>query len=128
MNKSLNFFRNRHHRFIKSKGNRRRRISPTSWNGEFFVGAQSAGGSTYDIYVWKWKEGQNPTFMYSYEYQERLFPTAFFVWKNYLVLIPNPTVGCCDQTSVIRTYDLNENMKLVGSYDFPTRGKLRRYV
>ena len=45
-----------------------------------------------DIFVWGWKECQNPRYLYSYDmsklYPTGLFPTAFFLWKKYLVLMP----------------------------------------
>jgi len=63
-------------------------------------------------------------------YPQGLFPTAFFLWKHYLVLMPDTGYLRDDLvfTSMIRVHDLNDNMKLVGSYDFPEKGSQRRYI
>ena len=87
-----------------------------------------------DLFVWKWMECQNPKFLYNFDlfelYPQGLFPTAFFLWKHYLVLMPDTGYVRENQvfTSMIRVHDLNDNMKLVGSYDFPEQSSTRRYV
>ena len=79
-------------------------------------------------------ECQNPKFLYNFDlfemYPQGLFPTAFFLWKHYLVLMPDTGYVRENQvfTSMIRVHDLNDNMKLVGSYDFPEQSSTRRYV
>ena len=65
-----------------------------------------------------------------HQYPRGFFPTAFFLWKHYFVLMPD-TAGFEENltplTSMIRIHDLKDNMELVGSYDFPENSTLRRY-
>ncbi len=72
--------------------------------------------------------------MYCYDlldlYPRGLFLTAFFLYKHYLVLMPDPGNAHEDAvfTSMIRVHDLTDNMKLVGSYDFPLDQERRRHM
>ena len=63
-------------------------------------------------------------------YFQGLFPTAFFLWKHYLVLMPDTGYFRDEMilTSMIRVHDLKDNMKLVGRYDFPQEGQKRRHL
>ena len=83
------------------------------------------------LYVWKWTELQNPEFLYRLNIDNlnpaRFFHTAFFIWKNYLVLMPDATTGDRTFTSIIRVYDMNLNTKLVGSYDLPEQRTQRKF-
>ena len=62
-------------------------------------------------------------------YPQGLFPTAFFLWKHYLVLMPDTGYVREDMilSSMIRVHNLKDNMKLVGSFDFPADSNQRRY-
>ena len=65
------------------------------------------------------------------EYPTGLFPTAFFLWQSYLVLMPDTRHSGESQAlrSVIRVHDLsNKRMQLVGSYDFPEDSPMRRHI
>ena len=86
-----------------------------------------------DIFVWRWSECQAPSFLYSFDlsslYPTGLFPTSFFLWKHYFVLMPEN--GHLKQKkqllrSMIRVHDLEDDFKLVGSYDFPEDGPRRQ--
>ena len=72
--------------------------------------------------------------MYNYDlfdlYPHGLFPTAFFLWKHYLVMMPDTGYVREDLvlTSMIRIHDLTDGMKLVGSYDFPLHDSRRRFL
>ena len=105
------------------------------WNEDFLVAVQFSQRQEFnDLYVWKWKECQQPEFLYNYDlygqYPQGLFPTAFFLWKHYLVLMPDTGYVREDMilTSMIRVHDLKDNMKLVGRYDFPQESSQRRYL
>lgn len=102
------------------------------WNEEFLVAIQHKMDHSFnDIFVWKWKECQNPEFMYSFDlrplYPTGLFPTAFFLHKNFLVMMPETGYIREEKKlrSMIRVHDLSDNMALVGSYDFPENGYRR---
>ena len=109
------------------------------WNEQYFIAIQQgvAGSQLFhDIFVWQWEECQKPKYLYSYnlqnEYPTGLFPTAFFLWKSYLVLIPETRHATYGRKlrSMIRVHDLSneKRMELVGSYDFPESSALRRHV
>ena len=77
-------------------------------------------------------EYQNPKYLYTINFIET-YPngfsdTAFFLWKNFLVLMPDIVVWTEGQsfTSMIRVHDLDDNLKLVGSYDFPENSFQKR--
>ena len=109
------------------------------WNEEYFIAIQQGFGEIegfHDVFVWKWEECQKPRFFYSYSFQQEypsgLFPTAFFLWQSYLVLMPETRISRESQSlrSMIRVHDLSseKRMELVGSYDFPDSSPMRRYV
>lgn len=105
------------------------------WNEDYLLLiSQSRVNRFMDVFVWSWKECQNPVFLYSKDlysqYPTGLFPTAFFVSKSYFVLMPNPVVdgGLETVRSMIRVHDISDNMKLVGQYDFPDIKGRRRHV
>lgn len=88
-----------------------------------------------DIFVWKWNECQSPSFLYSFDlsplYPTGLFPTSFFLWKKYFVLMPEN--GHLKQSkhllkSMIRVHDLEDQFSLVGSFDLPEDGPSRHAV
>ena len=77
-------------------------------------------------------EYQNPEYLYTINFIET-YPNGFhvtglFLWKRYLVLMPDIVVWTEGQsfTSMIRVHDLDDNLKLVGSYDFPEKSPQRR--
>ena len=89
-------------------------------------------GHCNNIYVWKWMEYQNPKYLYTIDFI-KTYPTnishyALFLWKRYLVLMPDTVVWTEGQsfTSMIRVHDLDDNLKLVGSYDFPEKSPEKR--
>lgn len=125
--------RSRHRGCPKADQKRRVRVQ-RYWNEDYLVVIQHTLSHTFnDIFVWKWEECQNPVFQYSHSltplYPTGLFPTAFFLWGKYLVLMPE-TAGYIPEerslTSMIRTHDLSENFRLTGQYDFPEDGPRRR--
>ena len=103
------------------------------WNEEFLVVLQHDTQYQFnDIFVWGWRECQNPRFLYSKNlmslYPTGLFPTSFFLHKTYLVLMPD-TAGISSSTtftSMIRVHDLSSDLALVGSYSLPEDGPARR--
>jgi len=104
------------------------------WNEDYLIAIQHTVNHAFnDIFVWSWNECQNPSFLYSHDlsstYPTGLFPTSFFLWKRYLVLMPE--TGYIQEerqlTSMIRVHDLSRNFELVGKYDFPENG-LRRHL
>ena len=132
------FYRSEHRGNNFNRPERRVRIH-RYWNENYFIAVQqSTGGigSFHDVFVWSWEECQKPRFLYSHslhkEYPTGLFPTAFFLWQSYLVLIPDTRPSGASQAlrSVIRVHDLsNQNrMQLVGSYDFPEDSPMRRHI
>ena len=130
----MSFSRSYHRHSPKAKDPRRRVRIHRYWNEDFLVAVQFSQRQFNDLFVWKWMECQNPKFLYNFDlfelYPQGLFPTAFFLWKHYLVLMPDTGYVRENQvfTSMIRVHDLNDNMKLVGSYDFPEQSSTRRYV
>ena len=126
--------RSYHKHSLKAKDPKRRVRINRYWNDDFLVAVQYSRHVRFnELYIWKWKEGQQPEFMYSYDmynqYPRGLYPTAFFLWKHYLVLMPDACSaqeGLDPLTSMIRIHDLKDQMKLVGSYDFPQESRLRR--
>jgi len=99
----------------------------------------AVGDGINDIFVWEWNECQNPEFKYvhsMYEmYPEGLSPMQFFLWKKYLVLMPNAGTGNGGLNghggtdllrALVRVHDLSDNMALVGRYDLPENSKKRR--
>ena len=126
--------RSYHKHSRKAKDPKRRVRINRYWNEDFLVAVQYSRHVRFnELYIWKWKDGQQPEFMYSFDMYEQyprgLYPTAFFLWKHYLVLMPD---ACSAQEdldpliSMIRIHDLKDHMKLVGSYDFPQESRLRR--
>lgn len=105
------------------------------WNEEYLVVIQHAfSHNINDIFVWQWEECQNPVFRYSHSlghlYPTGLFPTAFFLWDKYLVMMPETSnLGFINEerkvSSMIRTHDLSDNFRLTGQYDFPEDGPRR---
>ena len=103
------------------------------WNEEFPIVIQHKPNHEFnDVFVWGWEECQNPRFLYSYNlkpiYPTGLFPTSFFLYKKYLVLMPDTTSRDRDRSfqSMIRTHDIsNQQFDLVGSYDRPEDSKAR---
>ena len=95
--KKTHFFlnsRSYHRRSRKAKDPRRRVRIHRYWNEDFLVAVQYSRHLRFnELYVWKWKECQQPEFMYNFDlydqYPRGLFPTAFFLWKHYLVLMPD---------------------------------------
>jgi len=137
MTKDTSFreLRSYHRHSPKAKDPRRRVRIHRYWNEDFLVAVQFSQRQEFnDLYVWKWKECQQPEFLYNYDlygqYPQGLFPTAFFLWKHYLVLMPDTGYVREDMilTSMIRVHDLKDNMKLVGRYDFPQESSQRRYL
>ncbi len=77
-------------------------------------------------------------------YPGGVFPTAFFLHRSYLVLMPDPVFprgppGAGQQQqhnannqetqkAMIRVHDLSRDLELVGSYDFPRESRYRRHV
>ncbi len=68
-------------------------------------------------------------------YPGGVFPTAFFLHRSYLVLMPDPVWSDLhnrpdnsgsNQRAMIRVHDLANNMELVGKYDFPENSPYRR--
>ena len=105
------------------------------WNEDFLIVIQHNVNHTFnDIFVWKWKECQKPQFLFSYDllplYPSGLFPTSFFLYKNFMVLMPETGYQKTKRefTSMIRVHDLDDGFKLVGSYDFPEDGNIRRHL
>jgi len=105
------------------------------WNEEFLIVIQhNINHSFNDIFVWKWKECQNPQFLYSHDllplYPTGLFPTSFFLYKNFLVLMPETgySQNKREFTSMIRVHDLSDGFRLVGQYDFPEDGRTKRLL
>ena len=106
-----------------------------NFSEEYFVTIETDKSNTQyfnsHLYVWKWTELQNPEFLYRQNIDDlnpaRFFHTAFFIWKQYLVLMPDAVTRDSIFTSIIRVYDLNLNTKLVGSYDLPEQRSQRRY-
>ena len=104
------------------------------WNENYLVAIQhNISHSFNDIFVWRWSECQAPKFLYSFDlsslYPAGLFPTSFFLWKHYFVLMPEN--GHLKQKkqllrSMIRVHDLEDDFRLVGSYDFPEDGPRRQ--
>ena len=104
------------------------------WNEDYLVVIQhNVSHSFNDIFVWRWSECQAPRFLSSYDlsslYPSGLFPTSFFLWKHYFVLMPEN--GHLKQKkqelrSMIRVHDLEDDFRLVGSYDFPEDGPRRQ--
>jgi len=122
------------HRNSPFNDHRRRVRIHRYWNEDFLIAIQHTVNHAFnDIFVWSWNECQNPSFLYSYDlstaYPTGLFPTSFFLWKQYLVLMPE--TGYIQEErelrSMIRVHDLARNFELVGKYDFPERG-LRRQL
>jgi len=136
MNKNTSYreLRSYHRHSQKAKDPRRRVRIHRYWNEDFLVAVQFSQRQFNDLFVWKWMECQNPKFLYNFDlfelYPQGLFPTAFFLWKHYLVLMPDTGYVRENQvfTSMIRVHDLNDNMKLVGSYDFPEQSSTRRFI
>ena len=134
MTKDTSFreLRSFHRHCSKAKDPRRRVRIHKDWNDDFLVVVQFGQRQFNDLYVWKWERCRKPKFLYNHdffqEYPNGLFPTAFFLWKNYLVLMPDTGYMLEDRllTSMIRAHDLNDNMKLIGSYDFPQDSPFRR--
>ena len=111
--------------------NRRRVRINRYWNEDFLIVIQHNVSHTFnDIFVWSWKECQDPQFLYSHDmlklYPTGLFPTSFYLWKNFMVLMPETgyIANARTFTSMIRVHDLDKGFDLVGSYDFPEDGKL----
>ena len=105
------------------------------WNEDYLIVIQHNIKHTFnDMFVWKWKECQKPEFLYSYDllplYPTGLFPTSFFLYKNFLVLMPETAFNKTKRhfTSMIRVHDLSDNFKLVGSFDFPEEERTRRHL
>ena len=101
-------YRAGHRHSLKAKDPSRRVRIHRYWNEDFLVAVQFSQRQFNDLYVWKWNECQNPEFLYNYDlyplYPRGLFPTAFFLWKHYLVLMPDTAYIHEDQilTSMIR--------------------------
>ena len=114
------------------EGRRRVRIN-RYWNEDYLVVLQHDSQHNFnDIFVWAWKECQQPRFLYSKDmmplYPTGLFPTAFFLYKQFLVLMPD-TAGISSTstfTSMIRVHDLTSDLALVGSYSLPENSSARR--
>ena len=132
------YYRSEHRGSTFNRPERRVRIH-RYWNEDYFIAIQQGvggGGSFHEVFVWRWEECQKPRYLYSYslqkEYPTGLFPTAFFLWQSYLVLMPDTRHSRESQKlrSVIRVHDLSKErrMQLVGSFDFPESSPMRRYV
>ena len=102
------------------------------WNEDYLVVmSYDCSEGFNNLFVYSWKECQNPKFEYTYNmqtlYPYGLFPTAFFLHKHYLVLMPhavNQSILYGEEVmmstvQMVRCHDLKQNMKLVGSFDFP---------
>ena len=86
--------RSYHKGSLKAKDPKRRVRINRYWNEDFLVAVQYSRHVRFnELYIWKWKDGQQPEFMYNFDlydqYPRGLFPTAFFLWKHYLVLMPD---------------------------------------
>ena len=130
----LDQLRTQHDLSCKVEQTRRVRVN-RYWNEEFLIVIQHNINHTFnDIFVWSWAECQKPKFLYSHDllplYPTGLFPTSFFLHKNYLVLMPDTSYNQTQRTfrSMLRVHDLNDNFKLVGSYDFPEEEGVRRHL
>lgn len=126
--------RSSHRRSTFNQPNRRVKIN-RYWNEDYLIAIQHSPENAFcDVFVWGWKECQNPKFLYSHSFQEDyptgLYPTAFFLWKKYLVLMPE--VDCSRDErmvrSMIRVHDMSSGMKLVGQYDFPIESGRKRVI
>lgn len=136
MNQNTSFreLRSLHRGSTYNRADRRVRII-RYWNEEFLIAIQrSLTNAFFDVFVWGWNECQNPRFLYTHSFKDTyatgFSSTAFFLWKNYLVLMPD-TECLADSRSVrsmIRIHNLRENMKVVGSYDFPEESGRKRIV
>ena len=127
--------RSYHKGSLKAKDPKRRVRINRYWNEDFLVAVQYSRHVRFnELYIWKWKDGQELEFMYSYDMYDQypwgFYDTAFFLWKHFLVLMPDTysaQEGLDPPTSMIRIHDLKDDMKLVGSYDFPAeRSQLQR--
>ena len=125
----------KHHDRSQFSDNRRRVRINRYWNEDFLIVIQHNVNHTFnDIFVWSWKECQDPQFLYSHDmlplYPTGLFPTSFYLWKNYMILMPE--TGYIPNhrtfTSMIRVHDLTKKFAVVGSYDLPKDGKTRRHL
>jgi len=121
------------HRGSKYNDQRRRVRIHRYWNEDYLVAIQHTCShhGFNDIFVWRWAECQDPQFLYSRDltplYPTGLFPTAFFLWKQFLVLIPE-TGYINDErrlSSMIRVHDLSRDFSLAGQYDLPEGGRQR---
>ena len=104
------------------------------WNEEFLVVMQyDIMKSFHDIFVWRWQECQKPVFLYSHNllpsYPSSLFPTSFFMHKNFFVLMPDTGFSYDKNkfTSMVRVHDLSDGFKLVGKFDFDEDSGMRRH-
>ena len=103
------------------------------WTEEYMIAIQYRKQKEInDLFVWEWHECQNPKFRYVFPmydlYPEGVSPMAFFLWKKYIVLMPNEghERNSSLLRALIRVHDLSDTMRLVGSYDLPENGRKRR--
>ena len=105
------------------------------WTEDFLIVIQQSVNFTFNnLYVWKWEEYQNPQYLNKYDllplYPLGLYPSSFFLFKNFMVLMPETgyQVSKRQFTSMIRVHNLLDEFKLIGSYDFPDDCNIRRYL
>ena len=125
-----------HEKCLSTKSDRKKLFRKNfNFNEEYFVMIETDKSNlpfNYShLFVWKWTELQNPEFLYRQNIDNlnpiRIFHTAFFIWEQYLVFMPDAATRGRSFTSIIRVYDLNMK-KIVGSYDLPEqRSQSRRY-
>ena len=60
-------FRSYHRHSPRAKDPRRRVRIHRYWNEDFLVAVQFSKRQFNDLYVWRWKECQQPEFMYNYD-------------------------------------------------------------
>ena len=81
------------------------------------------------MFVWRWESGRNIEFMYSIDlvhmYPGGLFPTTFYIWKDYFVTLPLDPMRdmetCIHNRTrcILRVHDLRSNMKVVSEFNLP---------
>jgi len=111
---------------------RRRQRGDRFWTDDYFLSVQGRTSARYyDVFVWKWKNSQNPEFLYRRdlfgEYPNGLYPTTFFVWKDYFVALPVPDSRMMNvgNKTVLHVRALQDNLNLCAAYEFPAHSDKR---
>jgi len=101
------------------------------WNEQYLVVLQF-NEEFSNIFVWSWLKCSRPKFLYSKNwkniYPTGLFHTAFFLHKQYLILLPDVAgiSTATNLTSLIRVHDLTQDLTLVGNSNIPDEANYRR--